>query len=773
VVGAGRWGRVHTRSLVEDLKLDVVLVARSNADSTRAWAKEAGLCPAVQVVQVVPDRPALEGMSHAIVARAACDHYACAAELLSAGLSVLVEKPIVPTPREYDELQRIAGRVGKEIYGGLELFYLTPLRKLAAEIRHSKPSEVSVLWWDQAGKQRWGAEKRIDYSADVTSDYFPHVWVQLRILLGEGVIRDVRCVEYASSDRGRFEFFYDDVKVRLALDRASPQQRRELTLGERVWDFSSSGNEAGTLSPVSALLRDFLQGAESPNSGAPLRQLVADTAALLDSRPAPALNSSVELWRSRVAGAFKSQGLVGWTTQGAQLDAWAARAQRVVRRASQDPFLPHEALAAAEGLDAESFQRLCAAIRKVPEFQHAAFSSGAGAKYWSNLILPFARSGLLGDVIEKRARYPHRVGIYAGSSCSFECSFCGRVRGEEYRPPALDEGSERLQRLIDEAPNSDPARFYFSGGLEPLTNSRLGPLATRARGRGFRPNLYTNGFMLTPRHLEKHSGLWDFEAIRISLYGFDEASYAKTANRAGAFARVRQNVVDVLRIRAQQQRSTRLGANFVVQRGRIHEVTRVLDFLEATFRESGASLDFLTLREDYSLAAGAGLSVAERESLARFFERAQERVESGALGGLQLDLGFGLHALSQGIFDLPLCHVESHELRPHGHPQASVVVDLHGDVFLYREAGFLRRPGNERYVIGNLRDDAGLEQMVRQFLAGPGVVPRAGDERFLDAFDHAFTRFCSKLEADLRFGVPFQHGPVSAEGDFAFTAWNP
>lgn len=769
-MGAGRWGRVHTRCLVEDLGQSVVLVARSNAQSAREWSREQGWSDAVRVVDDVPD---LDGLRHGIVARAACDHYAGAARLLSGGLSVLVEKPIVPTLREYDDLARLSRQMGRKIYAGLELFYLDPLRRLADEIRPAKPREVSVCWWDRAGEQRWGAQKRTDHSADVVGDYFPHVWAQLRVLLGRAAIRDVRCSEYASSDRARFELFYDDVKVRLDLDRASSRQHRELKVGDRAWEFSSSGNEAGTLSPVSAMLRDFLQDADGPNCGAPLRELVADTAALLRSRPPLTPNDGVEAWRSRVAGPFKAQGLVEWTTQGELIDTWTTRAQAVVRRVSQDPFLANEAVAAAEGLDAESFRRLSAAIRSVPELQRAVGASGAGAKYWSNLLLPFARSGLLHDVIEKRARHPHRVGIYAGSSCMFECGFCGRVRGEAYRPPWLDEGTQLLLRLIDEAPNTDPATFYFSGGLEPLTNSRLDQLATRARGRGFRPSLYTNGFMLTARHLDKHPGLWDFEAIRISLYGHDEASYLATTHKSGAFERVRCNLVDVLRLRAEQGRSTRLGANFVVQPGRVEEITHVLDVLAQVFRESGASLDFLTLREDYSLADGAGLSMAERERLQGSLERVQRRIDSGGLGGMQLDLGFGLHAISNGIFDAALCHVESHELRPQGHPQASVVVDLHGDVFAYREAGFLRRPGNERYVMGNVRDGTGLEEIVRRFLAGPGVTPQPGDELFLDAFDHALTRFCSKLEADRRYGVPFEEGPVSTRDDLTFRAWNP
>ena len=39
-------------------------------------------------------------------------------------------------------------------------------------------------------------------------------------------------------------------------------------------------------------------------------------------------------------------------------------------------------------------------------------------------------------------------------------------------------------------------------------------------------------------------------------------------------------------------------------------------------------------------------------------------------------------------------------MSPSGYPQLSVAVDSLGDVFLYREAGFLDRPGNDKFKAG-------------------------------------------------------------------------
>ena len=43
--------------------------------------------------------------------------------------------------------------------------------------------------------------------------------------------------------------------------------------------------------------------------------------------------------------------------------------------------------------------------------------------------------------------------------------------------------------------------------------------------------------------------------------------------------------------------------------------------------------------------------------------------------------------------------IESERLPDYGYPQLSLAIDLYGDVFLYREAGFLERFGNKKFII--------------------------------------------------------------------------
>ena len=52
-----------------------------------------------------------------------------------------------------------------------------------------------------------------------------------------------------------------------------------------------------------------------------------------------------------------------------------------------------------------------------------------------------------------------------------------------------------------------------------------------------------------------------------------------------------------------------------------------------------------------------------------------------------------------------------------GYPQISVVVDLLGDVYLYREAAFIGRVGADRYIIGRLTPEVGLAELLQRYLA--------------------------------------------------------
>jgi dTDP-4-amino-4,6-dideoxy-D-glucose ammonia-lyase len=803
--GAGRWGRVLAGAYLRAFPAaaPIHLVAERNHAEAGAWLARQPFSARVHLhaaSQAVLEDPKITDV---IISKISAEHQAAAQAALRARKHVYVEKPLPRRGGDLEALLRLAAPHDLFLCYGLEFYLAAGVHGLARVARQRRfvPTGVRVLWHDTLGHEQHGAPKTIDHSASVVADLLPHVLSMLEVVLGRGAVADVDAGTSDGCDHAELRFAYGGVPISVDLHRSAGRRERRLELGGKAGtlalDFTS---EPGTVHhdgrdvtdptwaertasgrSVELLLAAFSsRRRDVPWAGDPLRHLVAAMERALDAfdrarlvRVAARPEAHPAAFREGLAHGLLQSGLIARVADTAELDRWTGGAARVVAAYMRDPFVSHRALAGELGVEAVTFERLSAALRGSPLAQSLMLEHGESRKYWQNTLLPLVRDGLVERVLAGIPSYPLRVGVYAGVSCMFHCTFCGRVPSAKYPAATIDSGTRLLLDMIRRAPTDVRERFYFSGGLEPLTNPRLGELVAEVADRGFLPSLYTNGFMLTEPLVERQPGLWQLDALRVSLYGVDERSYLQTTQRAAAFARVTDNLRRFLELRNRRGAGPRVGVNFVVQTGRTAEVDRLLDFVAEL-----PGLDFLTLREDYARPPGQGLRAPERSRLHELFERMDRRLAQPGLRHLKVDLGYALAAIKAGNFDAELRTVRDEELRPFGHPQASVVVDLHGDVFLYREAGFIDRPGADRYIIGRLSDEAPLETIVARFLARPeGIPPRPGDTAFLDAYDHVVSSLMRQAEDDAAFGVPFSKGPIAARGPArcasAFADWNP
>ena len=131
---------------------------------------------------------------------------------------------------------------------------------------------------------------------------------------------------------------------------------------------------------------------------------------------------------------------------------------------------------------------------------------------------------------------------------------------------------------------------------------------------------------------------------------------------------------------------------------------------------------------------------------------------------MHIDYGYALNALSKGI-DAPTMHcITEKEMLPKGFPQVDLVVDAYGCVFLCREAGFLDRPGNDRYIIGKLSATDTLESIVRNWIRnGKPVNIQPGDTEFMDSYEHIISLMLNQSISDRQHGIPEQLGPILAK----------
>ena len=139
-----------------------------------------------------------------------------------------------------------------------------------------------------------------------------------------------------------------------------------------------------------------------------------------------------------------------------------------------------------------------------------------------------------------------------------------------------------------------------------------------------------------------------------------------------------------------------------------------------------------------------------------FIKRKNEILEN-----LHIDFGYSLENLANGFIGEPLIQVPGDKMRGYGFPQLSVAIDLYGDVFLFREAGFLNREGNKKFIIGRISPDQTLSSVIDNFLTKKTpLIYEKNDSRFMDSFDHVLTVLVNQAQDDKNFDIPFEMGPI-------------
>ncbi|MET0419893.1 MAG: dTDP-4-amino-4,6-dideoxy-D-glucose ammonia-lyase, partial [Actinoplanes sp.] len=240
--------------------------------------------------------------------------------------------------------------------------------------------------------------------------------------------------------------------------------------------------------------------------------------------------------------------------------------------------------------------------------------------------------------------------------------------------------------------------------------------------------------------------------LRTSLYGLNDEEYEETTGKRAAFGRVKANLIRFQQLRAERERPVRLGFSYLVLPGRAARLARLADFI-AELNEAAPDqpIDFLDLREDYSGRPDGKLPADERaelqDALGAFAERVAERAPT-----LKVDYGYALQSVKAGT-ESELIRVETTDMRPAAHIQAGVQIDVLGDVYLYREAGFPGLTGADRYIAGRVGPGRTLAQVVEDYVRNNTTVePAEGDEFFMDGFDQVVTARLNQLEADVAAG---------------------
>jgi dTDP-4-amino-4,6-dideoxy-D-glucose ammonia-lyase len=444
--------------------------------------------------------------------------------------------------------------------------------------------------------------------------------------------------------------------------------------------------------------------------------------------------------------------------QAADISHLDSVSMQICKMLADDPFVTQRKIAAILNISVDQLRNLSQMLRQDANAQNHILFRGEGTKYWTNTIQPLLNNGSLHAAIDHNYMYPNRIGLYTGMSCMFYCNFCGRNPVAKYDRKFEQHGFDVFKQIIDQDPKTDQFwddRFRISGGLEPLTNRYLGDIISYGKQRGYKMQLYTNGYMMTTKYVEKNPGMKDLYAVRFSLYGVDADSAFKVTRHSESFDCIIQNIIDYIN----STTDVRVGVNWIILPGSSKDVLRLIDIIDHINRHTIRPIDFVTLREDFSQNVRI-VSDEERAQLVDIFDKIKD-FKQNKWPTTHWDFGYSLESLTHGKNSGALKMISWKEMVPHSFPQVAVAVDVKGDVYVYHESGFLDRPGAERYIIGNINNSS-IEQVVQTFVQSEKTIrPMPPDVGYLDAFDHVVSRLINQALDDKKFGIPWNQGPVT------------
>lgn len=746
IVGGGRWARIIDR------------VAGANGYATQFYTRNNKMGSVNSLMDL--------DSNHTWVANLPDDHYYTAKELIAQGRHVLVEKPFVRTVEQHDELVELAQAQGVKLIVGLEMTYSSCIAQIAETVT-AQPKAIDIVWSSANRVQRHGEMYYSDPTISVLEDIGPHVLSILDTIL---VSKKCQVLKTTQTDTGILWLLdIDGTVVNVEFARDSNNTRTIVIDGE-FHDFSKDDGLT-----LDRQLDNFVNGERQYNTAENTRwitEAIEHSTQQLMPQHLEIVRHNTQADRAGIVGLYVAKDIL-------EMDGYARsryderlytildQIVQVIDCYAHSPFVTQSEIQRKLNISKQQLIKINKIMRNSDFVQQVITGDIRNSQYWKNTIIPLNQTGTIQKVLNNEYAYPHRIGLHIGQSCMFWCHFCGRnmETNAAYKKTPLKEATPHLVNLIKTAPNDDPYKFYLSGGLETLTNPDLMQLIRAGADRGFRFSLYTNGFMLTEKYLDLNPDIWDLEVLRISLYGSNQDVYTEVTKHKQGFTRVKQNAIDFLKYRKQHNKQLRFGFNYVILPGLEEDFLQVLDFIEEINAASDSQVDFITLRENFREPTDTA-TFGDRTKLKQVFEIVERRRTGALLNKLHIDYGYALNALSQGV-DAPTMHCITYDqMLPKGFPQVDLVVDAYGLVYLCREAGFLDRTNNDRYIIGKVDQHTTLEQVVQTWITqGKPIELQKGDTEFMDSYEHIISLIINQSIADAEHGVPESQGPIRAKSN--------
>ena len=134
------------------------------------------------------------------------DHVRDGIEAFSLGLHALVEKPLSVDSESGRPLVAAAERANRVLAVGTEFAFLPAFHQLAEEFATARRIDLSLVWDDVKGEERYGATKVRHEETDLLCDLLPHAFRSCRFFVPNVALRISVAHRAANGCQGRLEF---------------------------------------------------------------------------------------------------------------------------------------------------------------------------------------------------------------------------------------------------------------------------------------------------------------------------------------------------------------------------------------------------------------------------------------------------------------------------------------------------------------------------------------------------------------------------------------
>lgn len=233
IVGGGRWGQVIL-SILAPMAIPfskLVIVSRANAEEVNKQIKELNLIShlPIEISPTIDDLLSLYQVKAAVIVNAAGQHFETARRLMSHGIHVLIEKPIVALMQQMQILIEDARQNNVVLVPGLNYRFCTYIRNFALEVKKKgKPTQFFLKWSDAYNEMRYGRSKKYDASISVIEDVMPHVWTILSIIFQDSKIHIQSCSQ--DNIKAALKVSINQIPGEIELQRDGEKRQRFLAL---------------------------------------------------------------------------------------------------------------------------------------------------------------------------------------------------------------------------------------------------------------------------------------------------------------------------------------------------------------------------------------------------------------------------------------------------------------------------------------------------------------------------------------------------------------